>query len=102
MQIYEVGGAVRDSLLGLPVEAVQEIHLAGHSVNRVGDREIRIDTHSTHVCDAVWKLYEAALSRLGPVPTLIELDTDIPALDVLVAESHKARTLMEKHHARAA
>ena len=69
---------------------MQEIHLAGHTVNRYGEREILIDTHSTHVCDAVWELYEVALRNHGPVPTLIEWDTDLPALDVLVAEAHAA------------
>ena len=77
-------------LAGVPQGAVQEIHLAGHTVNRHGDREILIDTHSTHVCDAVWDLYETAVRDHGPVPTLIEWDTDIPALHVLVAEAHAA------------
>ncbi|HEY8508190.1 MAG TPA: DUF692 domain-containing protein [Steroidobacteraceae bacterium] len=86
----------------LPAGAVREIHLAGHMVNRVGDREIRIDTHSTHVCDAVWELYAFALRCHGDVPTLIEWDAEIPALDVLIAEAHKAQGIMEKHRARVA
>jgi hypothetical protein len=86
----------------IPRDSVQEIHLAGHSIHTVGGREIRIDTHSAPVCDAVWSLYSAALDRFGPVPTLIEWDTDIPALDVLVAEARKADGMLETHHARAA
>jgi hypothetical protein len=74
----------------MPREAVGEIHLAGHSINRVGAREIRIDTHSTRVCEEVWALYSYAITRLGPVPTLIEWDLDIPALAVLVAEASRA------------
>jgi len=89
-------------LNGIPREAVQEIHLAGHSVRTVDGREIRIDTHSSPVCEAVWNLYSAALERFGPVPTLIEWDSAIPALDVLVAEAHKADRKLETHHARAA
>ena len=89
-------------LNGIPREAVQEIHLAGHSVRTVDGREIRIDTHSSPVYEAVWNLYSAALERFGPVPTLIEWDSDIPALDVLVAEAHKADGKLETHHARAA
>jgi uncharacterized protein (UPF0276 family) len=89
-------------LNGIPRECVREMHLAGHSVRNVGGREIRIDTHSAPVCEAVWDLYAAALERFGPVPTLIEWDTDIPPLDELVAEARKADCMLERHHARAA
>ncbi len=86
----------------IPPALVGEIHLAGHSVNRFDDREILIDTHSTHVCAEVWELYEFALAHCGPVPTLIEWDTDIPALDVLVAEAAAADRRLEQALARAA
>jgi len=89
-------------LQALPAAAVREIHLAGHAVNRVGPREIRIDTHGEPVCQAVWELYALAVERLGPVPTLIEWDTEIPALDVLVAEAHKADSIAEVSCAEAA
>jgi uncharacterized protein len=89
-------------LQAVPVAAVREIHLAGHAVNRVGPREIRIDTHGEPVCQAVWDLYDLAVERFGPVPTLIEWDTDIPALDVLVAEAHKADSVAELPRAAAA
>jgi uncharacterized protein (UPF0276 family) len=89
-------------LEAIPPGSVQEIHLAGHSIHTVGGREIRIDTHSSPVCDDVWALYSAALERFGPVPTLIEWDSDIPSLDVLVAEARKADHALETHHARAA
>ena len=74
----------------LPIEAVQEIHLAGHSRRRIGDHELLIDDHGSAVCPAVWTLYERALRRFGPVPTLIEWDTDVPALATLVAEARQA------------
>jgi uncharacterized protein (UPF0276 family) len=86
----------------LPVAAVREIHLAGHSINRHGDREILIDTHSTHVCEDVWSLYSHAIARLGPVPTLIEWDTEIPELHVLVAEARRADDGAEAVHDLAA
>jgi uncharacterized protein len=86
----------------IPRRAVQEMHLAGHSVRSVEGREIRIDTHSAPVCDEVWALYSAAVNRFGPAPTLIEWDTDIPALDVLVAEAHKADRTLRSPNARAA
>jgi uncharacterized protein (UPF0276 family) len=73
----------------IPSSAVREIHLAGHSATRIGTREVLIDTHGTAVCAAVWDLYGAALNRFGPVPTLIEWDTDLPSIDVLIAEAQK-------------
>jgi uncharacterized protein (UPF0276 family) len=81
---------------------VQEIHLAGHGSLDVGGQELLIDTHGSPVCDAVWDLYRAALRRFGDVPTLIEWDTDIPALDVLMAEAAKADSLRADAHALAA
>ena len=81
---------------------VREIHLAGHTVNRRGDFSILIDTHSCPVSDAVWELYAYTIERLGRVPTLIEWDTDIPALPVLVAEAQRADHFLETLHAHAA
>jgi uncharacterized protein len=81
---------------------VLEIHLAGYSENAYGDRSILIDTHSRPVSDAVWDLYAFAIARLGRVPTLIEWDSDIPDLPVLVAEAHRADRFLETVHAHAA
>jgi uncharacterized protein (UPF0276 family) len=89
-------------LAALPRAAVQEIHLAGHSVNHHEGRDIRIDTHSTPVCPEVWELYRRALQWFGPLPTLIEWDTDIPELPVLVAEAHKADSILAETRALAA
>ena len=77
-------------LEAMPIEAIREIHLAGHSRVPFGAGEILIDTHSTYVCDAVWALYAAAVQRLGNIPTLIEWDSELPSLDVLTAEAHRA------------
>lgn len=79
-------------IAALPPEAIGEIHLAGFAEDRdaVGDR-LLIDTHGAPVADAVWSLYQRALERLGPVPTLIERDNDVPALGLLLAEAERAR-----------
>jgi uncharacterized protein (UPF0276 family) len=82
--------------------AVLEIHLAGHGSIEIQGQALLIDTHGTQVCEAVWDLYRAALRRFGDVPTLIEWDTDIPALEVLMAEAAKAETLRADAHALAA
>ncbi len=86
----------------IPRDAVHEIHLAGHSVETLQGIPVRIDTHGSEVCDEVWSLYRRALLRFGALPTLIEWDTDIPPLDILLAEAAKANRLMEDDRARAA
>ena len=79
----------------LPVAAVAEYHLAGHSM-RDG---CVVDTHSTRVCAEVWSLYQAALQHIGPRPTLIEWDSDIPELAVLQAEAAQAQRYLENCNA---
>lgn len=66
---------------------VAEIHLAGHA--DCGD--IVIDDHGSRVCPEVWALYRHALARLGAIPTLIEWDTEVPPLAVLLDETERAR-----------
>jgi len=78
-------------LSALPVNAVREIHLAGHSERTLsGGRQILIDDHASEVCEAVWALYRQAIARFGAVPTLIEWDNNIPALEVLEAQAARA------------
>lgn len=86
----------------LPRDAIQEIHLAGHTRRQVGARQLLIDDHGATVCDEVWLLYAKALRTFGPVPTLIEWDNDVPALDVLVAQAHLADRYLREAHVRAA
>ena len=81
---------------------MQEFHLAGHSRVEFDGTPLLIDTHGAPVCEAVWELYGAALRRFGEVPTLIEWDTDIPAIGVLEAEADKANALRASLHAVAA
>lgn len=71
----------------LPADAIGEIHLAGHAVNKVGDDTILIDDHGSRVPPAVWSLYNHILRKIGPRPTLIEWDTEVPDLDVLLGEA---------------
>jgi uncharacterized protein len=91
-----LGGDAVAWIDALDTSAVAEIHLAGHAVNDADGETVLIDDHGSAVADPVWSLFEHALRRLGPMPTLIEWDTDIPALDVLLGESAKAsRRLMK-------
>jgi len=89
-------------LAGVPAQSVHEIHLAGHLRKRVGEREILIDDHGSRVCPEVWALYERAIARFGPVPTLIEWDTDVPPLEVLAAEARTADRVLDAARRRAA
>ena len=73
---------------------VGELHLGGHLVTPLSV----IDHHGATVAEPVWQLYQAALQRFGSVPTLIEWDTGVPALEVLLAEADRARALQQGHY----
>jgi uncharacterized protein (UPF0276 family) len=77
-----------DYLAGIPADRVRQIHLAGHTAGR----SLLIDTHDQPVPDPVWRLYEAAVQRLGPVATMIERDDNIPPLVDLLDELDIARS----------
>ncbi len=89
-------------LNAVPIAPVQEIHLAGFTVNRFDDGEILIDTHNQRVADDVWELYRRAIHRFRAVPTLIEWDTDVPPFDVLLDEARKADTIRSEKRVRVA
>lgn len=81
------------ALLDIPIGIVGEMHLGGHLVT---PRAV-IDHHGATVAEPVWSLYEAALRRFGQVPTLVEWDTDVPELAVLLAEADRARAMQQRH-----
>jgi len=84
-------------LAALPVAAIGEIHLAGHTLRSLREGvSIRIDDHGSAVDPAVWSLYSEAVARFGPVPTLIEWDNRIPPLDVLIGEADKAAAILAR------
>ncbi len=85
-------------IASIPVDAVKEFHLAGYS-ERNG---CLVDTHDHPVSTEVWRLYEYALLQIGPRPTLIEWDSDIPALGVLMGEAAEAQRRLEQHDVQAA
>ncbi len=77
------------AMAAIDTTVVSEIHLAGHLVTD----DAVIDHHGAPVAEVVWDLYRTCLARFGAVPTLIEWDTDIPELAVLVAEAERARAV---------
>ncbi|HVO03316.1 MAG TPA: DUF692 domain-containing protein [Candidatus Cybelea sp.] len=84
------GQSARAAMASLDWATVDEIHLAGHHVADLGDATILIDDHGSHVAEPVWELYAEASARFPGAVTLIEWDSRIPALDVLLAEAAKA------------
>lgn len=73
----------------IPCDVVAEIHLAGHCVMD----DIVIDDHGSRVAADVWRVYAHAIDRFGAVPSLIEWDTAVPSLSVLLDEAQQARAL---------
>lgn len=98
------GFAVDDYLAAIPSERVGELHLAGHARVLADGAVLLIDDHASAVIPAVWALYERTLARVGPRPTLLEWDNDIPPLEVLLAERSQAQARLDRVavHARAA
>jgi uncharacterized protein (UPF0276 family) len=84
-----------------PVEHVGEIHLAGHDERRDDTgAPLLIDAHGSPVVNRVWKLYQRAISRVGPVPTLIERDANVPPLADLLAEASRADGILDAERPR--
>lgn len=75
-------------------EAVMEVHVAGHRVDAGPD--LLIDSHDTPVAAPVWALLDRLLARIGPRPTLIERDGDVPPFAALLAERAQAQSLCEE------
>ena len=91
---HNLGTRAEDYLDAFPAQAVAEIHLAGHHADLALGEALLIDSHDAPVAPAVWALYERALARTGPVPTLIERDGNLPAFATLLAERSHAHALL--------
>jgi len=92
---HNIGGSATDYIDQLPVDAIGEIHLAGHVREKTDDIELLVDNHGAAICDDVWKLYQHLINRTGPRPTLIERDNAIPAFDELLSERNLAAAMMQ-------
>lgn len=81
-----------------PMAEVGEIHLGGHAPDMDdAGRPLLIDAHDREVDEAVWALYERVIAHVGPVPTLVEWDNDIPAWPVLLKEAQAADQILARH-----
>jgi len=79
-------------LYDLPPDRIGEIHLAGHSIDAEGS--LLIDSHDEPVSEQVWGLYRELIERIGPRPTLIERDGNIPPFAELMAEREHAQVIL--------
>ncbi|MEQ1510560.1 MAG: DUF692 domain-containing protein [Sphingopyxis sp.] len=83
-------GAIDPAIVG-------EIHLAGHAIEHHDIGPLAIDDHGSAIGEACWALYTDYIGRAGPTPTLIERDNDVPAYDVLIAETSRADHILCAH-----
>lgn len=99
----EDAGMRLDALLNAaPAEAIGEIHLAGHATLHLDDGGVvRIDDHGSRVSPEVWGLFERTMARIGPRPTLIEWDNNIPPVTVLRDEAALAQAILDRAEAPA-
>lgn len=81
-----------------PAGAIREIHLAGHSQDT--QSTLLIDSHDAAIAAPVWALYQQVIARIGPRPTLIERDGNVPAFTELLAERNTAQALLDQAGAR--
>ncbi|WP_020405572.1 DUF692 domain-containing protein [Hahella ganghwensis] len=75
---------------------IGQFHLAGHITSENGEDNFLIDSHNRQVADPVWELYEYCIQTIGQRPTLIEWDSDYPAIEVLVSEAVKATEILSR------
>lgn len=80
----------------VPADPIGEIHLAGFTVDEAADEHLLIDSHGASVDAAVWRLYDRLIGRIGPRPTLVEWDKDIPDWHVLYAEAVEAEARLAR------
>lgn len=81
-------------LEAFPLHAVVEIHLAGHQADPALGPALLIDSHDAPIAPAVWALYGQVVARTGPLPTLIERDSNLPPWAELLAEREHAHRVL--------
>lgn len=92
-----LGLSPTDYIDAYPLDAVGEIHLGGHDEDTDdAGRPLLIDSHSAAVVDPVWALLDYVLERSGPLPVLVEWDTDVPDWPILAAEAVRAAAALDR------
>jgi uncharacterized protein (UPF0276 family) len=86
------GFDARRYLAGIEPASVAQFHLGGFEP----EAALLVDTHGARVSEGAWALYREAVERIGPRPTLVEWDSRLPALDVLLGEAARARAIVRR------
>lgn len=97
-----IGGSAEGYIDAFPGALVTEIHLAGHMPDSALGQALLIDSHDAPVAPEVWALYERLIARIGPRPTLIERDGNLPAFAALLGERERAQAALRLPLQRAA
>ena len=92
--------SAEEYLTHIPTKLVNEMHLAGYCINEIEGEQVYIDDHGAKIYDEVWSLYEKAIEKFGQVPTLVEWDTNVPELSVLLEEAAKADKIIAEVNRR--
>lgn len=90
---HNLGRSWHEWLDEVPLAAIGEIHLAGYEPDAAGSG-LLIDTHGSEVSETVWHLYGELSRRIGPRPTIIERDCNLPPLDMLLGEAERASRIL--------
>ncbi len=97
-----IGGSAEGYIDAFPGELVMEVHLAGHMPDAALGQALLVDSHDAPVAPEVWALYERLIARIGPRPTLIERDGNLPAFGALLGERERAQAALRVPLQRAA
>ncbi len=94
---FNHGYQAKDYLSSVDKDDVLQIHLAGYTEKKLEQGTILIDDHSKQVTNGVWDLYRDTLKIIGNKPTLIEWDTNLPDLSILLSEADKAQAILDEN-----
>ena len=95
---HNLGFSAASALDAIAPELIHEVHLAGHSADADPASPLLIDSHGADIADPVWRLYCRLVDRVGPRPTLIERDDDLPEFHILMRERDKAHDILRQSH----
>lgn len=94
-----LGYRAADYLDRFPGELVLEVHLAGHTPDPHLGTALLVDSHDAPIAPQVWALYERLIARIGPRPTLIERDANLPDFATLLRERDVAASVLCRERA---
>jgi uncharacterized protein (UPF0276 family) len=88
-------------LASIPANLIQQIHLGGFTTSIIDGKEVLIDSHNQRIVPAVWDLFRQSILQFGAKPTIIEWDSDLPALEKLCLEAYRAESIIRENYVAA-